>query len=149
MMLRGQQIDRRHFGCQSDIRLAADSIEQRRLDRAAGRVAGVNDSRNRVRPFLRQVKLALFACGERDVDFLEEDLAHHARALDGEKAHCLLARESGARADDVFDQLRRRIILAFVDDSALCPECVAVLRVSGLRHQQHFDSGAGEAERRC
>ena len=43
-----------------------------------------------------------------------------------------LTGESGAGLDDVFDQLRRRVPFTLVDDPALRPERIAVLRVRGL-----------------
>ncbi len=149
MMLRRQQVDGRHLRRQGDVRLALDAIEQRRLDRPAGCVAGVNDSRNRMRPLLRQIELPLFARGEGDVNLFQQQLADDARAFDGQKAHCLFAREAGTGADDVFDQLRRRVVLALVDNPALRPERVAVFRIRRLRHQQDFDSCTGKAKRGC
>ncbi len=62
MMLRGEEIDRGDLGRQRDVRLALHAIEQRDLDRPPGRISRMNDPRNRMRPFLRQIELALFAC---------------------------------------------------------------------------------------
>ena len=148
MMLRRQQIDRRHLRGQRDVRLVLDAIEQRRLDGAAGGVAGVDDARQRVRPFLRQIELALFADGEGDVHLIEQQFLDDARPFDGEEAHRLFVREPGAGGDDVLDQLGGRVAFALVDDPALCPEGVAVLRIGGLRDEQDFDPRAGQAERR-
>src|SRR5205085_11671215 len=81
-----------------------------------------------------------------NMDLLQQQFSNDARTLDGQKSDCLFARESGAGAKDVCDQLRGRVPFALVDDSALCPESVAVLRIGGLGDEEDLDSVAGEGE---
>ena len=148
MMLRRQEIDRGHLRDERDVRLVLHAIEERGLDGAAGGVAGVNDARQRVRPFLRQIELALLTDREGDVHLIEQQFLDNARPFDGEEAHRLFVREPRAGGDDVLDQLCGRVAFALVNDPALCPERVAVLRIRRFRDEEDFDPRAGQAEGR-
>ena len=101
-----------------------------------------------MRTFLRQIELALLADGEGDVHLVEQQLLDHARPFDRQETHRLFIRQASAGGDDVFDQLRGRIAFAFINDPALRPEGIAVLRIGGFRNEQDFDPRAGQAKRR-
>ena len=75
---------------------------------------------------------------ERDVKLIDQDFLHQARAFMAQQRGRFGRAESGARGEDVRDELFGRFAAAAINDPALCPVRVAVLGVRGAREQRDF-----------
>src|ERR1035437_1272491 len=141
---RRDHVDGRGFRPDRDARLGQDLPEHRLLDRPARRVGGVDDPRDGVGRLAGKVQLPADRAREGNAHVLEQQLFHDARAPLCQEPDRLGVAQSGPRAEDVLLERCGGIVLPEVDDPALCPCRVAVVRLGRFRDEVDLEAAARE-----
>ena len=141
----GQQVDRQAAAVARDARCAVDPRGDRRKDGVTGGVLGVDDATLAVTAFAGEIQRACRIAIKADVQFIEQQFFHCARAfadqlLDGGRVGRAIAGREDVPGQ--FDGIGRGV----VNDAALGPVAVGLQgRTSG--QQVNPESGRGCMER--
>ena len=134
-------------GEQCHVGMCLKRPHQRQFDSFAGVVCHVNDARDRVTTLQRQRQVTVLLAVEAHIHPLQQNAAQRRRPFLGQDVHRLRIAVAGARAQDVAGQRVRAIVFAAVDNAALRPIGVAVLRLHSARRDSHLGAAVGQLKR--
>ena len=144
-----EQIHREGPGGQRQAATAEQRVGGRQLsqagvqgaeDGAAGMVLGVDDAVPRVGPLAGEPELTVGIAVEGDLEVVDQQLAHHARAIFDHGVHRRRVRGVGAGGVDVGAQ--QVAVHLIEDDAPLRPQAVAGLQFLGAGDQGDVEAGA-------
>ena len=146
-MRRCEQVDGRVAGQQGNLGMLDERADQCQLDRFAGIIGHVHDARHRVAPFQRQRQLAVTGSVKLHAHPFQQDALERRRAFFGEDSDRLGIAVARAGAQDIFLQVGRRIVQALVNNPALRPQGVGILRLDRSGRHDHPDATIGQLQR--
>src|ERR1700722_11451109 len=110
----------------------------------------MNDARNRMASLGREVKLlGIFRRWiERNMKLVDQYFLNEARPLMAEQGSRFRRAKSRPSNQNVRNKLLRLLVVPAVDDSALRPKCIAVLRFMSTRKQRNLAASIRSFPRR-
>ena len=141
----GQQVHGGRMRHHLHVRVRADPLQERPLNRGAGLILVVNDARQGMARLAGQVKLpGIFRGGiEGNAKLVNQNFLHQTRAFAAQQAGGVGGAQAAANREDVGNQLFWGFPLRAIDDSALRPIGIAFLRVFGARQQSDLTAPFG------
>jgi len=127
----GQQVHRSRFGNHLHLRVRAHPLQKSALNRGAGLILVVNDARQGMSRLAGQVKLSgIFRRAIKgNAQLVNQNFLHQTRAFTAQQAGGVWGAEAAANREDVGNQLFWGFPWRAIDDSALRPIGIALLRV--------------------
>ena len=140
VMRGGQQVHRSRVGDRLHVRVRANPLQERPLNRGTGLILVVNDARQRVPRLARQVKV----CGilrryiEGNAQLVNQNFLHQAWTFAAQQPGGVGRTEAAADREDIGNQLFRGFPWRAIDDSALRAIGIALRGVRGARQQSNL-----------